>query len=186
MALINDIYIFVESESVKRGVSVSEHHLEEGLDLTDNVKQSPITLSLSGEIVGENYKTDLTTLQNIHQKGNLIKYVGKTILSNAIITNFSTEHPNTISGGCSFSMELKEIRIAKSSYSKNSVNAGLQQIEKNGEETRNYTVKTGDCLWNIAKSYYGNGAEFTKILEANKEQIKNPNLIYPGQVLIIP
>lgn len=49
-----------------------------------------------------------------------------------------------------------------------------------------YTVKSGDCLWNIAKKYYGNGAKYTKIYNANKDKIKNANLIYPGQVLTIP
>lgn len=49
-----------------------------------------------------------------------------------------------------------------------------------------YTVKKGDCLWNIAKKYYGNGAKYTKIYEANKDKIKNPNLIYVGQVFVIP
>lgn len=49
-----------------------------------------------------------------------------------------------------------------------------------------YTVVSGDCLWNIAKKFYGSGSQYTKIYEANKDQISNPNLIYPGQVLIIP
>ena len=53
-------------------------------------------------------------------------------------------------------------------------------------KTKSYTVKKGDCLWNIAKKYYGNGAQYTKIYNANKGKIKNPNLIYPGQVLTIP
>jgi LysM repeat protein len=49
-----------------------------------------------------------------------------------------------------------------------------------------YTVKKGDCLWNIAKKFYGNGSKYTKIYEANKDKITNPNLIYPNQVLVIP
>lgn len=52
--------------------------------------------------------------------------------------------------------------------------------------TRTYTVVRGDCLWNIAKKYYGNGSQYTKIYNANRDKIKNPNLIYPGQVLTIP
>lgn len=51
---------------------------------------------------------------------------------------------------------------------------------------QNYTVKRGDCLWNIAKRFYGNGAKYTTIYNANRSKIKNPNLIYPGQVLWIP
>lgn len=51
---------------------------------------------------------------------------------------------------------------------------------------QNYTVKSGDCLWNIAKKYYGNGSKYTTIYNANRDKIKNPNLIYPGQVLWMP
>jgi LysM repeat protein len=49
-----------------------------------------------------------------------------------------------------------------------------------------YTVKKGDTLWGIAKTFLGNGAKYNQIFEANKGIIKNPNLIYPGQVLRLP
>jgi LysM repeat protein len=50
-----------------------------------------------------------------------------------------------------------------------------------------YTVESGDCLWNIAKACYGDGSRFNEIYEANKSTIGgNPDLIYPGQVLVIP
>ena len=49
-----------------------------------------------------------------------------------------------------------------------------------------YTVKKGDCLWKIAKQYYDNGSDYSKIYELNKDKISNPNLIYPGQVLTMP
>jgi competence protein ComGC len=51
-----------------------------------------------------------------------------------------------------------------------------------------YTVVRGDCLWNIAKKkdYYGNGFAWPKIYKANRDKIKNPDLIYPKQVFTIP
>lgn len=49
-----------------------------------------------------------------------------------------------------------------------------------------YTVKSGDCLWNIAKKYLGDGSRYNEIYELNKDKITNPNLIYPGQVLTLP
>lgn len=49
-----------------------------------------------------------------------------------------------------------------------------------------YTVKSGDYLWLIAKAQYGDGSKWSAIYEANKDKISNPNLIYPGQVLTIP
>lgn len=53
--------------------------------------------------------------------------------------------------------------------------------------SQTYTVVSGDCLWSIAKRFYGNGAKYTVIYDANRDVIGgNPNLIYPGQVLTIP
>ena len=51
---------------------------------------------------------------------------------------------------------------------------------------RTYTVKSGDSLWKIAKQFYGKGSEWTRIHEANKDVIKNPDLIQPGWTLRIP
>lgn len=51
---------------------------------------------------------------------------------------------------------------------------------------KTYTVVKGDTLWNIAKKNLGNGARYTEIYNLNKDKIKNPNLIYPGQVLTLP
>ncbi|WP_271201151.1 LysM peptidoglycan-binding domain-containing protein [Methylopila turkensis] len=48
------------------------------------------------------------------------------------------------------------------------------------------TVKRGDSLWRISRSAYGKGMRYTVIYEANDGQIRNPNLIYPGQVLVVP
>ncbi len=52
----------------------------------------------------------------------------------------------------------------------------------------NYTVVKGDCLWNIAKKkeHYGNGFAWPVIYKANRDQIKNPDLIYPNQSFKIP
>ena len=49
-----------------------------------------------------------------------------------------------------------------------------------------YTVAGGDSLSKIAKQFYGDANKYMKIFEANKDQLKNPDLIKPGQVLRIP
>ncbi len=49
-----------------------------------------------------------------------------------------------------------------------------------------YEVKSGDSLSKIAKAHYGNAMKYNIIFEANKPMLKDPNLIYPGQVLRIP
>lgn len=47
-------------------------------------------------------------------------------------------------------------------------------------------VRRGDSLWRIARRHLGKGKKWAKFYAANKEKIDNPDLIYPGQVLIIP
>lgn len=53
-------------------------------------------------------------------------------------------------------------------------------------EARYHTVKEDDWLSKIAKEYYGDASKYILILEANKPMLKNPDEIYPGQVLRIP
>ena len=57
---------------------------------------------------------------------------------------------------------------------------------KKKNKAKTYTVKSGDCLWNIAKSLLGSGSRYTEIYNLNKDKIKNPNLIDAGQVLTLP
>jgi nucleoid-associated protein YgaU len=47
-------------------------------------------------------------------------------------------------------------------------------------------VQPGNNLWRIARANYGRGIRYTTIFEANRGQIRNPNLIYPGQVFTLP
>ncbi len=49
-----------------------------------------------------------------------------------------------------------------------------------------YTVVKGDCLWKIAKAHLGDGLRWGEIYQANRDQIRDPNLIYPDQVFEIP
>jgi len=54
------------------------------------------------------------------------------------------------------------------------------------EKSEYYEVKSGDCLWTIAKERYKEGMAWNKIFSANRELIENPDLIYPYQQIVIP
>jgi nucleoid-associated protein YgaU len=59
-------------------------------------------------------------------------------------------------------------------------------VEHVEPEAQFHTVVSGDTLGKIAKTYYGNAMKYPVIFEANKPMLKSPDLIYPGQVLIVP
>lgn len=73
-----------------------------------------------------------------------------------------------------------------SSTTKTAKKKKVAGVKSNPKNSGSYTVQAGDTLWAIAKKYYSDGSQYTKIYNANKDKIKNPNLIYPGQKLVIP
>ena len=54
------------------------------------------------------------------------------------------------------------------------------------EETEFYVIQKGDSLSKIAKRYYGDAMKYPVIFEANREVIKDADLIYPGQIFVLP
>lgn len=121
MALLNNLYIFVETENVSNNIESSTHPVETGIDITDSIRKKPVEISLTGKIVdtGSTKATDIEKkIKNLQNSGSLIKYSGSrnNIFSNLQIQSLQTDSSNETWGGYVFSMTLKEVRIAKSSY----------------------------------------------------------------------
>ena len=89
-------------------------------------------------------------------------------------------------GDIYYTLSLKEYKKPKTATTNNQLMSNRTVQTASTNTSRTYTVKSGDCLWKIAKQYYGNGALYTKIYEANRNILTNGNLIYAGQVLTIP
>ncbi|MGB0866169.1 MAG: peptidoglycan-binding protein LysM [Granulosicoccaceae bacterium] len=64
--------------------------------------------------------------------------------------------------------------------------SGLNGLDGGGGEPKTYVIEKGDTLWAIASAHYGDGNKYHDIVAANKEVIKNADLIFPGQKILIP
>lgn len=64
--------------------------------------------------------------------------------------------------------------------------AAPAQLEAQAQERERYEVSVGNTLWDLAERFYGNPFDWRRIWEANRETIANPDLIYPGQVILVP
>jgi nucleoid-associated protein YgaU len=47
-------------------------------------------------------------------------------------------------------------------------------------------VRKGDSLWRLARRHFGHGRQWKKFYNANRKKLENPDLIYPGQRLVLP
>ena len=94
-----------------------------------------------------------------------------------------------LSGSCdSQATQEKAILLAGNVKGVSQVNDDLLSFPEpeKKEKAEFYTIKSGDTLSKIAKDYYGDPMKYPEIFEANREVIKNPDLIYPGQTIRIP
>lgn len=192
MALLNGLYIFVESETPKNEIETVAHPVETGINITDHVRKKPEEISLKGEIVGEGSPDVIGQIKQLGQKGAVITYVGVNYFKNGQIMDFETEHTADIWGGCSFTMTIREVRFAKSPYDASAAaatskpgsaaaaaaatkrpiastsHAGVQQKDRcSTSDTTTHTVKSGETDYIVAKHYSPQGKTMENIKKEN-------------------
>ncbi len=93
----------------------------------------------------------------------------------------------SLSGKASSAEALeKAVLMAGNIKGVSEVNVDGVEAPSLSENVQYYEIKSGDTLSAIAKEYLGNAMDYPKIFEANREVIKDPDLIYPGQKIRIP
>jgi len=114
----------------------------------------------------------------------------ETLLNNELgdkITDLAVEHNDgtiSLTGSCvDEATKEKAILLAGNIKGVGQVNSDTLTAPAAAEF---YTIKSGDSLSKIAKQYYGDAMKYPMLFEANREVIKHPDKIYPGQQIRIP
>ena len=87
-----------------------------------------------------------------------------------------------------YSTKTCKVKKKKKKKKKKVVKKKTRATTKNTAKSQTYVVKKGDCLWAIARKFYGDGSKYMTIYNANKKLLgkRSPNLIYAGDKLTIP
>ena len=143
------------------------------------------------ENLKQKYQTVLNLMQHLQIKVHSVAMQGDKLLIRAVAP--SAEVKNRV---------WEQIKRIDSSYADLICDLSVFQRQKpaegapatmtagaavnNGQTQRYYTVKPGDTLSTISRAFYGDAAQHTKIFNANRSVLRDPNTISPGQELLIP
>jgi LysM repeat protein len=142
--------------------------------------------------IGGTIKDFESTVLNVSLEG----YTLKESAENAYDIKVSLKFKEYIKHG-TVTIEVVETTNPSNNTTNNKTTT-KKKTTKKVTKNKTHTVKTGDCLWNIAKKYYGDGSKWKKIYNANKKVIENTakkngrssssngHWIYPGTKLTIP
>jgi len=136
------------------------------------------------ERLKQKYQSVLNLMQQLQVQLQNVNMQGNQLLVRGIAT--SPDAKNRV---------WDQVKLIDKSYSDLVLDITVSQAQptmtagasaSGGQGQRRYTVQAGDTLSKISRQYYGDPNQFTKIFDANRSVLKDPNNIYPGQELVIP
>lgn len=152
---------------------------------TSNDSKYSDETSLEGDVVLREPKPKIKAKKGVTLQGLGSKISGLYYVERVKHTFTPSGYKQTLTVTRSWKGESMKNGSTNTSSNSSTSNQTKPQVQPQ-VTTKTYTIKKGDTLWAIAKKYYGNGSQYTKIYNANKDKISNPNKIYPGQVIKIP
>ena len=131
-------------------------------------------------------------LESWRNSGKPVRVIITDLLNMEATIESFTWGERDATGDIYYTLSLKEYKKIKTKK----VTANEEVVQPTTRDTKSpesssgktYTVKAGDCLWNISKRFYGDGSLYKNLIDGNQQLFANrsPNMIYAGDVLTIP
>lgn len=102
----------VVTENPSNTAEVTNKSVEKGEDIADHMKAKPFTVKLSGSIVND-APAKLALLRSYQKEAKLLKYTGRNIFTNVVLTSLDTNHTVENAEGFDYSITLTHVKIAK-------------------------------------------------------------------------
>lgn len=198
----------VQEVSVKSGTDINTISLAKGgeLGIFAGKKLDTISFSSFYPATERSYcqyqgfpsvETFINTIETAQKEGNPVRFIitETDINKQFLVDSFEKTYKINGRGDLYFSLSLVEYKeivipqIAPANTDKAPTKTPTPKRptdKKKNKSSKTHIVKSGDTLMGLAKRYYGNSNEYKKIYNANKNLIKNPNLIKDGWKLVIP
>jgi LysM repeat protein len=168
--------IQVLSESFGKSVSISEHPVEEGFNISDHVEAEVQPIKLKVNIVRPTFERAQKAVDYFEKKmlnGEKVTYqTGKKTYTNLLIESIDISRDSSIDNGYSGSITLKKVRIAQQSYIPPKQNSQIKKVTNSGrKQTQNkpkitekyHTIRRGETYWGIAPKYGTTWQEIQKL-----------------------
>lgn len=114
MATIGDVEFNVLTEDRLFDSEVTSHPVEGG-DISDHIDLKPRSYSITGVVTGSDSPKKHSQLSQLRNSRELTRYVGRAVLKNCVIKSYTTSVDSVDIEGFTFTMEIREIKIAKPS-----------------------------------------------------------------------
>lgn len=172
-------------------------------DINISTHKKLSTMTLKSFFPGQDYDFAKKVMEPMEYANKIKGWIDKKSVIRLVITDGATSKVNRTyliesiilsetdetNGDLDYSLTLREFRkieVSKVVEIKTVGESVPRGTVKSTLNVNSYTVVSGDSLSRIARKVYGNAAKWPSIYAANKTLIKNPNIIYVGQVLVIP
>lgn len=187
LPVVESAPVFVVGGSAPEAAPLIVQPAEAGLRLVQAPKR-PAAEAVTLDTISYDAEGRVVFAGRARPEGAVRLYLGTAPIAEAAVSDdgsWRTRAAEPIEAGV-YTLRLDQVDAAGKVTSRIETPFLREAITEGPVGDNTITVQSGDNLWRISENFYGEGVRYTVIYGANRSQIRDPDLIYPGQIFTIP